>query len=355
MAQTLTPENWLEGIKKSKTGDTLRLGPGIFETSELIRLQKTIAIVGAGSNRTAIRSTARAGIVLKQGGIFLKGLSISGDKFGIDLQTPVTGPCRFEQVRFCESENGAGVAGTNVYFEKCVFEDNRVLGTYVYGGKLQKEPRALMNIVFDQCEWRNNAIGPDANVVHHAGAIKIIPNCAGVQILDCRIVDAKGIWVDGCHGGHVFRNNYVETTDNALHYEVSGHQDTRRSIISDNVFISKNKHGAYISCSSNVDLTHNTIAGPRGISMAGVPRSNNYVSGTEFESMHGNLISRNVVYTNLKRINVQSEEDAQNKAQEKGYSVPERLIYDNQVQHNIIKPLEEYGQVSIPAEYGPRQ
>lgn len=354
MAQTLTPENWLEGIKQAKAGDVLTLEAGQYLTDQQILIKKNITLIGAGTDKTAIKSQARAAIVIKEGGISLKNLSISGQKFGVDIQTPAIGPCRFYNVRFCNSQNGIGVAGTDVRFEKCLFEGNAILGTYVYGGKLEKEPRALMEIVFDECEWRNNAIGADAKVTHHAGAIKIIPNCAGVKILNSKIIDAKGIWVDGCHGGHEFRNNYVETEDNALHVELSGHNDNRAIVITDNVFISKKKHGAYISCSSNVTLTHNIVVGPRGISMAGMPRANNYVSGVEFETMHDNFISRNVVYTKLGEIHIQSEADGQQKAKKKGDAVPSPLIYDNEVQGNIVKPLDEYGESEFPADYGPR-
>lgn len=354
MAQTLTPENWIEGIQKAKAGDVLSLAPGEYIADQQILIKKNITLIGAGLDKTAIKSQARAAIVVKLGGLTIKNLSISGQKFGIDIKSESNGPCRFYNVRFCDSENGVGVAGTDVRFDKCLFEGNAVLGTYVYGGKLLKEPRPLMNVIFDDCEWRNNAIGPDAKVTHHAGAIKIIPNCAGVQITNSKIIDAKGIWVDGCHGGHVFRNNYVETVDNALHFELSGHHDARRSLITDNVFISKTKHGAYISASSNVTLSHNIIVGRRGISMAGLPRANNYVSGQEFEAMHDNIITRNVVYTKLGIIHLETEEEAQRKAQSKGHSVPTPMIFDNDVQGNIVKPLDEYGQSDFPADYGPR-
>ncbi|MEL7532536.1 MAG: hypothetical protein AAFN10_14560, partial [Bacteroidota bacterium] len=217
----LKPQGWEQAVAAAEEGATLRLAAGTFIIDAKIVLDKALTLIGQGPEKTVIQSKGEIGLEIRKGNFLIKDLSISAQKYGVDIKQSSVEPSRFENVLFCQSQNGAGIAGENVHFQNCRFEENEVLGTYVYGGELDKNPRNLMNITFEDCSWANNAAKADVN--DHAGSIKIIPNCAGIYIRNCTILDSKGIWFDGCHGGHIIENNYVKTKDIALHIELSGH------------------------------------------------------------------------------------------------------------------------------------
>lgn len=350
LSQQLTPSNWQSAIQAASEGATLQLGTGIFEINEKIVLDKALTIIGQGPEKTLIQSKGQIALEIRKGNFLIKDLSITAQKYGVDIKQSSVEPSRFENVLFCQSQNGAGIAGENVHFQSCRFEENEVLGTYVYGGELAKTPRNLMNISFEDCLWTNNAKGADVN--DHAGSIKIIPNCAGVYIRNCRVLDSKGIWFDGCHGGHIIENNYVKTLDIAMHFELSGHMDSRQSIIRNNTLISDTKQGLYISASSNVLAEHNLIIGPRGIDIAGMPRANRYLDGLQYEQMTAVQIRYNAVFTSIGRINLQPESHAQREAEKAGLDISEPMIFDNLVEQNFVQDLLSYGEIKIPPQYG---
>ncbi len=346
----LKPDNWQQAIAAAAEGATLELAAGTFLLEEKMVLDKALTIIGKGPEKTLIQSKGQIGFEIRKGNFLIKDLSISAQKYGVDIKQSSVEPSRFENVLFCQSQNGAGIAGENVHFQSCRFEENEVLGAYVYGGELAKTPRNLMNITFEDCSWTNNAANADVN--DHAGSIKIIPNCAGVYIRNCRILDSKGIWFDGCHGGHIIENNYVKTKDIALHIELSGHMDSRQSFVRNNTLISETKQGFYISASSHVVAEHNLIIGPRGIDMAGLPRANRYLDGIQYETMTGNQIRYNAVFTSIGHINQQPESHAQRIAEKDGLDISQPMIFDNLVEHNFVEDLLSYGKIDIPAQYG---
>ncbi|MEM6345210.1 MAG: right-handed parallel beta-helix repeat-containing protein [Bacteroidota bacterium] len=346
----LKPQNWEQALAAAEEGATLKLAAGTFVIDKKIVLDKALKIIGKGTEKTHIQSNSPIGFEIRKGDFLIKDLSISAPKYGVDIKQSSVEPSRFANVRFCQSQNGIGIAGENVHFQNCQFEENEVLGAYVYGGELAKTPRNLMNITFEACHWANNAANADVN--DHAGSIKIIPNCAGVYIRNCRILDSKGIWFDGCHGGHIIENNYVRTKDIALHIELSGHMDSRQSFVRNNTLISETKQGFYISASSHVVAEHNLIIGPRGIDMAGLPRANRYLDGIQYETMTGNQIRYNVVFTSIGHINQQPEAHAQRIAEKDGLDISQPMIFDNLVEHNFVEDLLSYGKIDIPPQYG---
>ncbi|GAB4422699.1 MAG: hypothetical protein OHK0039_38880 [Bacteroidia bacterium] len=126
----------------------------------------------------------------------------------------------------------------------------------------------------------------------HSGGMKLIPANRGVTVRGNTLTNINGpaIWFDHPLGENVIESNYIENCQIGIFYELSENESTVAFAgrICNNTVVNTSLQGIYVSASSGVEVTRNTVAGCWvGIVMHGMPRGNFQLRDND---IHDNII-----------------------------------------------------------------
>jgi parallel beta-helix repeat protein len=147
------------------------------------------------------------------------------------------------------------------------------------------------NTLIEACSFSDhNYRGFDTS--WHAGGMKLIPAVRGVTVRGNHFTRVKGpaIWFDHPLGENVIEGNLVQDADVGIFYELAATYPSVEytGIITRNTIVNSRQQGIYVSASSGVEVSNNTVVGCwAGIVMHGMPRGEFQLRDNR---IHGNII-----------------------------------------------------------------
>lgn len=117
------------------------------------------------------------------------------------------------------------------------------------------------------------------DVAWHSGGMKVIPAIRGVTVRGNTFGEINGpaIWFDHPLGENVIESNFVSNCTKGVFYELAENEETVSFAgkICNNTIVNTSQQGIYVSASSGVEVTRNTVLNCWvGIVLHGMPRGN---------------------------------------------------------------------------------
>ena len=311
------PSNWHEIIEaeaKAKGGDTIRIAPNTYiQPHKLVFdgvYEKPLVVIAHGAS-------FKGGTFPYTLDLFGNNIKWFGGNFSGGAQATVAirgNDVYLSDADISGSRTGVWLIGRRNTIEGCAIHDVSTTGIDGNNGKLDLEKRSIVRGF--TYENRNNwkILGNEFYNIHprnpgeHGGGIKMVPGAFGVTIAGniFHHIGGNALWFDKYQGELIiYGNQFYDNAFKNIFLEISDENPRKKpkfgAIIAGNIVRNGERHGIFISASSNCDVFGNIVSSWLPGVIHGMPRKFNVdregelADTTKEAKLIGNRFHHNVI------------------------------------------------------------